>query len=138
LTTIATDGFKLAGDGRSTRNDSITGRDHIKVVSLPDGSIVGGAGRTADAERALRHLLAEAPGDLKGDFTLLRLFKNGKIAVYEGTLLSPISMKAPAAIGSGSDAAMGAMLAGADARTAVQIAAKLDVYTGGKITSYSR
>lgn len=138
MTTIATDGYSLAGDGRSTRNDSVTGRDRIKVVPLPDGSIVGGAGRTADSERAMRHLLAEDSGDVKGEYVLLRLFKNGKVATYEGSLLSPIATKAPQAIGSGSDVAMGAMLAGADARTAVQIAAKIDVYTGGRITSYSR
>lgn len=138
MTTIATDGFALAGDGRSTRNDSVTGRDRIKVIPLLDGSIVGGAGRTADAERAMRHLLADEPGDVKGDYVLLRLFPNGKIATYEGSVLSPIFMKAPQAIGSGSDIAMGAMLAVAAAKEAVQIAAKIDVYTGGKITSYSR
>lgn len=42
-------------------------------------------------------------------------------------------VKGKIALGSGSVAAMGAMLAGADAKTAVKIASKLDPYTGGKI-----
>lgn len=47
--------------------------------------------------------------------------------------MCPIVIREPYAIGSGSDFAMGAMLAGKSAKDAVKIAAKLDCYTGGPI-----
>lgn len=140
MTTIATDGDALAGDAQSTNGDSITGESRRKVFPLPDGSIIGAAGRTRDAERAARELLDNPrdPAKMSGDYTLLRLHRNGRVEVYEGELTSPIRVTAPYAIGSGWVAAKAAMMAGADAREAVRIASKIDVYTGGKITSYSR
>lgn len=137
MTTIATDGYAVAGDGRSTRNDSVTGNNRRKVHPLPDGSVVGGAGRTADAERAIRTLTEMTNDEVKGDYALIRLYPSGKVEIYEGSLKSPIRSKAPHAIGTGSDVAMGAMLAGATAQEAVKIAGKIDIYTGGKVTSYS-
>jgi ATP-dependent protease HslVU (ClpYQ) peptidase subunit len=138
VTTIATDGFELAGDGKSTANDSITGLNRKKVWHLEDGSIVGGAGQVRDVYRAVRALAENSNDEAEGDYNLLRLFPNGKLVRYDSSLDTPISVKAPQAIGTGSDVAVGAMLAGASAREAVKIASKVDVYTGGKITSYSR
>jgi ATP-dependent protease HslVU (ClpYQ) peptidase subunit len=60
------------------------------------------------------------------------------VEVYEGDLTAALVVKPPFAIGTGRTAALGAMKAGATARQAVEIAAQIDVYTGGKITSYSR
>jgi ATP-dependent protease HslVU (ClpYQ) peptidase subunit len=138
MTTIATDGFQIAADGQSTRKDSVTGTNRRKLYPLPDGSFVGAAGRTVDAERAVRVLYEGGNADAPGDYTLMQLHRNGKVDVYEGSLRAVIRMKPPYAIGSGADVAMGALLAGASAHEAVKIAAKIDVYTGGKITSYSR
>lgn len=140
MTTIATDGKLMAGDGRSTRGDIVSGGDRKKVFRLPDGSIIGIAGRTRDAERAVRSLMADpfAPEEVRGDYHLIRLYPNGQIWSHEDTLTAPIRVKPPYAIGSGSTAAMAAMLAGADATAAVKIATKLDIYSGGKITSFSR
>lgn len=139
MTTIATDGVWLAGDGRSTRGDAISGGDRKKVHKLPDGSIIGAAGRTRDAERAVRALMNNPfkPEEVRGDYTLMRLYPDGDLWVHEDTLTAPMKMKTPFAIGSGWVAALGAMLAGADAKQAVKIASKIDVHTGGKITSYS-
>jgi ATP-dependent protease HslVU (ClpYQ) peptidase subunit len=47
-------------------------------------------------------------------------------------------VKPPYAIGSGWREAVAALRAGASPAMAVKIAATIDVYTGGKITSYSR
>lgn len=48
----------------------------------------------------------------------------------------PIPLFTPAAMGSGSEYALGAVYAGASLKDAVRIASKLDVYTGGKIKLY--
>lgn len=45
----------------------------------------------------------------------------------------PMKMKTPCAIGSGRGYALAAMLAGADARKAVEIAIKLDTGSGGEV-----
>lgn len=140
MTTIATDGWSLAGDGRSTNGDAVSDTDRRKVFPLEDGSIIGISGRTRDGERAARALLANPSdhGDAKGDYTLLRLHRNGRVEVYEGSLSDPIKARPPYAIGSGWVPAVAAMRAGAEPKAAVKIAASLDVFTGGKITSYSR
>lgn len=139
MTTIATDGMSLAGDGRATRGDVISGGDRKKVHRLPDGSIIGVAGRTRDAERVVRSLMnnPHKPEEVRGDYTVMRLYPGGELWVHEDTLTAPMQMKPPFAIGSGWVAALGALMAGADSRQAVKIASKLDVHTGGKITSYS-
>lgn len=56
----------------------------------------------------------------------------GKCYMYENRLY-PYEVKAPFAIGSGFKYAMGAMLAGATAAQAVEIAARLDKNTGGEV-----
>lgn len=139
MTTIATDGYSMAGDGRSTRGDAISGGDRKKVYKLSDGSLIGAAGRTRDAERAIRALTANPakPEEVRGDYTLMRLYPDGSIWVHEDTLTAPIKVQPPFAIGSGWTPALGAMMAGATSREAVKIASKIDVHTGGKITSYS-
>lgn len=139
MTTIATDGRLMAGDGRSTRGDLISGGDRKKVFKLSDGSLIGLAGRTRDADRAARSLMENPsePEEVRGDYSIIRLYPNGKVFIHEDTLARPFRVKPPYAIGSGWPAAVGAMLAGADAYEAVKVAAKLDVHTGGKITSYS-
>lgn len=138
MTTVATDGRLFAGDGLSTRNDSVTRSNHKKVIRLDDGSIIGGSGRTTDIQRAVDALIEGSGAKASGDFNLLRLYPNGRLELYEGALDAPIRVPPPQAIGTGSDLAMGAMLAGVDAYEAVKIASKVDIYTGGKITSFSR
>lgn len=139
MTTIATDGKLMAGDGRSTRGDSISGGDRKKVFQLRDGSIIGIAGRTRDAELAARKFIEnpDSPENVRGDYTVVRLYPNGQVWVYEDNTSVAIKVKPPYAIGSGWTTALGALLAGANAAEAVKIASKVDVHTGGKITSFS-
>lgn len=65
------------------------------------------------------------------DFEALEI--RGKKVMYYDEGIEPIPLKAPAAIGTGCQFAMGAMLAGATAKEAVKIASKLDEATGGRI-----
>jgi ATP-dependent protease HslVU (ClpYQ) peptidase subunit len=48
-----------------------------------------------------------------------------------------VEVSAPFAFGSGSHFAMAAMMAGASAEKAVEIASRLDPHSGGKITAFS-
>ena len=134
MTTIATDGKSVAADGQSTSGDMVTSTSSVKLTRLPDGSIVGGCGELSPMRRAINCLHAPDahPDDFTGEFTLVRLFSDGRIVTYEGCLF-PFELPAPVAIGSGREFAMGAMLAGKGPKQAVEIAAQRDVYSGGNI-----
>jgi ATP-dependent protease HslVU (ClpYQ) peptidase subunit len=135
MTTIATDGKSIAADGQSTAGDMITSTTSIKLTRLPDGSIVGGCGELAPMRRAINCLHAPDahPDDFTGEFSLLRLFPDGRVSVYDGCLFG-FDIPAPAAVGTGREFAMGAMLAGKGPKQAVEIATQRDVYSGGNIT----
>lgn len=134
MTTIATDGKTIAADGLSTSGDMVTDTNVRKLTRLPDGSIVAGCGELAAMKQAIDCLHAPNahPDDLTGEFTLIRVAGDGTITRYEGSLFG-ITTTAPAAIGSGREFALGAMLAGKPPKEAVEIACRCDVYSGGEI-----
>jgi len=72
-------------------------------------------------------------GDLSDEFTRLPLVENG---FYEYKFpLVPIRIEGDCwAIGSGAQAALGAMYMGADPEEAVQIACAIDPYCAGPVT----
>jgi hypothetical protein len=101
---------------------------------MSDGSIIGASGQVTHIYKALD---AIANGtNYKGNYTLLRLFKDGTLLKYEGCT-SPIPEEVPAAIGSGWVAALVAMDCGLSPKQAIKAAAKRDVYTGGRVTEMS-
>lgn len=134
MTTIATDGKTIAADGLCVSGEMITDSNAKKLTRLPDGSIVGGCGELAPIRRAIDCLHAPGahPDDFTGEFMLLRLMPDGEIIRYEGSLFG-VETPAPAAIGTGREFAVGAMLAGKAAKRAVEIATSCDVYSGGTI-----
>lgn len=134
VTTIATDGKIMAADGQSTSGDMVTGMEAQKLSRLPDGSIIGGCGEVAPMRRAINclHSPDAHPDDLTGEFTLLRLFPDGRLVAYEGCLFA-FERPAPATIGTGREFAMGAMLAGKGPKEAVEIAIQRDIYSGGTV-----
>lgn len=135
MTTIATDGRSMAGDGRITRGSLITGGEALKIFRLSDGSLLGGAG-DADAVHELREWLDKG-GCAKRPKTpnvhMLHLWANGECWIHCDNH-SATKTGLPTAIGSGDHLAIGAMEAGATPEEAVAIAAKRDVNTGGRIT----
>lgn len=137
MTTIATDGRSMAGDGISTHHDMIADRQLEKVWRLNDGRIVGCAGDRADA-LAFRDWLngGERP-KIKRRFEGLALSPDGALTFYNETCLEGMPAEAPAAVGSGMDFAVGALDNGATAQRAVEIAAGRDIRSGGKITVIS-
>lgn len=134
MTTIAWDGYRLVGDRQMTYHSV-----HVsKLRRLKDGSIVGGSGNYDILQRYYDWLDGDGPKpeyspDTDRQATVLRISKGkrGKpkieLAFQTGTLRE---IKAKQfSIGSGSDYAMGALLAGATATKAIEIASAMDPNT---------
>jgi ATP-dependent protease HslVU (ClpYQ) peptidase subunit len=133
VTTIATDGFAMAGDGQAEAMDTIIAFNRAKIRRLPDGSLFGMAGRSADSETLSRWLIEGGKKPKLGSLSALRLYPDGRLE-WISELCDPIQIDAPCAVGSGMDYALGAMDAGASPERAVRIAARRDPGTGGAIT----
>lgn len=136
MTTIATDGRSIAGDGLVCQGDStIVETREVKVRKVA-GAVFGLAGKTPHMDVLAKWLKTNGsePPKIKGSTAL--------VLRSDGTLLQvdeegAITIRAPAAIGSGRDHALTAMDMGADPERAVEMAAKRDPFTGGKITALS-
>ena len=140
MTTVATDGRSMAGDGQTlSANDIILCRNSPKVLRLDDGSLLGCSGN-ADVKYKLRGWIeAGCVGpfpELKTAFAAMWLIRPNEGRYFsENTQADFIEMEFPFAIGSGSEVALGAMEAGLSPLEAVTIAAKRDPFTGGKIVA---
>ena len=137
MTTIACDGHWMAGDGQAEAQGTILATNRRKVVRLSDGSLFGSSGRSIDGDAVAKWLIdgGKRPKVLTG-WCALRLHGGGRLE-YLTQDLEPVSIDVPAAVGSGMDFALGAMLAGATPKQAVEIAAQRDIGTGGTITVLS-
>jgi len=138
MTTIATDGITIAADGRRTDGHQIIS-DHVIKVVVRDGRIYAGTGASAMRDVLIAWHMAGAdpalvpklPEECACD--LIVIDAKG-LAHYPNAFPYPQMWPYPATFGSGSSYAMGALGAGRSPLEAVQIAARLDVYTGGVIT----
>lgn len=155
MTTIAWDGRFLAADGQimsgscivscesnKIRTRSVCDRWSFDCINVDTLCVAGNTG----LENYLVKLLLSGTFDIETylpetmDFCALMLTSFDKkpimISKNEGTReLNSIGQCAtPTAIGSGSNFAMGAMAAGANAIEAVSIACKYDCYSGGQVT----
>ena len=138
MTTIATDGKSVAADGLGTVNNLVVERAGEKVRKLRDGSLLGVAGDAFALDQIADWLEAGAvpadrPEGLKVDVLLIR---PGGSALMCGNSLRLTACDLPYAIGSGGDLAMGAMAAGKSPAEAVEIAARYDINTGGRVRTY--
>ncbi|MCK5013229.1 MAG: hypothetical protein KAS66_05375 [Candidatus Omnitrophica bacterium] len=132
MTTIATDGKSMACDSRliGSHIDQI----NTKKIFRVRGKIVGIAGALAEALIFVDWLKSETKDtkpDLSDSFEAIVVGPNG--VDWYGDRLVAVSVGIPAAIGSGGDYAMGAMMAGATPKKAVEIAKKLDPGSGGPV-----
>jgi hypothetical protein len=160
MTTIAYDGKTLAADRLMVVDDfvivqrpkckinavnAITKSDvdmgHLGVVGDPAywpifaGILVSNLEGGLQSRGTLDTFMLGVPEELvlpisKGT-TALWVYKGEAYQLkYNGDTLSVYNSGYPYAIGSGGDFALGAMLDGASARRAVEIASKLDIHTG--------
>lgn len=138
MTTIATDGKTMAGDGLAHCGGTIIDDAAIKVGRLADGRIYGFCGAVQDGE-IVREWLNHAGEKPKpdDDFGCLILNHDGTVNWLSHKLAFEPAIL-PVAMGSGMALALGAMLGGATPYEAVQLAAQRDIYTGGKITVLER
>lgn len=137
MTTIAYDGAALACDSRSTTS-FIDRRGAPKIKRIEggvwDGYLAGWSGETAVAQSLLRVIAGGREKHIKPDVAEVLLCKGIHVVWFDENL-EPVECGIPHAIGSGADFAMGAMLAGADAEKAVEIAIELDPNSNGEVFS---
>lgn len=136
MTTIATDGRSMAGDGQREHRGTVIMRNAVKIRRLSDGRIVGTAGDVAFGMAMVDWLenggdVPTFPSDSDGGIVLL-LNPGGSASIFD-KYGKEMPVELPCAIGSGMDLAIGAMEAGASPRDAVAIAARRDGGTGGHI-----
>jgi ATP-dependent protease HslVU (ClpYQ) peptidase subunit len=135
VTTIATDGRSMAADGQSSLDGGqIICTTKKKIYRLSDGSLLGGAGTTWELDKAVEWLNGDqqAPAPKLKDFAGLKLTPDGR-AFYCTEPLQFSQIDVPAAVGSGQELAVGAMLAGASPKQAIEVAIKRDPHSGGRI-----
>lgn len=140
MTTIAYKDGVLAAD-------SMVSDEDIKHIGLPKlfripGGRVGFAGTYVHTGAFVRWLEAGRPADALppvGDTCALVVWDQGEYAgqlwYYDDSLEALVwPLSGPFAFGSGAAAALGAMYAGADAATAVEIATRIDPRSGGGVS----
>ena len=132
----------MAADSRSSRDGLIVQDNRRKLRRGPDGAIWGFAGDNAAIELAHDWISkGEDPAiipSLKGqEIGGLCLRPDGRLYLLDG-LFTPVEIGAPAAIGEGEVAALGAMIAGASPKKAARIAAMLITSCGGPIRTMTR
>lgn len=130
MTTIAWDGKTLAADRR------MAGYMTTCKIFPVDGGYLAGAGAMDQLVEVAAYLQAVAdkpdlPESQESEFIVVR----GSEAFWlTWPHLREVRIRESfAALGSGSEFALGALAMGANAKTAVQVAAKFDPYTGGGV-----
>lgn len=138
MTTIATDGQTMAGDGLVTSGNVIFGSNIVKVFQLKDGRLAGICGSAYHAGPFCEWLnQGGEPPELDDNFEALVLMADGSCRSYDHKGRW-IAEELPTACGTGREFALAAMDLGASPEEAVEAAAKRDTCTGGKITVLSR
>ena len=101
----------------------------IKKIWRVGNGLVGGAGTIGDLIRFVEWLRDGAIESefTAGDYHAITVDPSGKLRAWEGIYPDPLDISDEyCAVGAGRDHALGAMFAGADARTAVRAAIRYD------------
>jgi ATP-dependent protease HslVU (ClpYQ) peptidase subunit len=110
---------------------------HVKKIwRLKDGSLMGHAGTRRQADLLKRWIEDGSNGNVPApvdDVTALVVSPDGTMTVYDGKSERTVEGAPFYAIGSGADAALGALFAGATAKEAVEIASLVDPWTGDEV-----
>ncbi len=138
MTTIAFDGKTLAGD--TSWQSSYNQQHHTPKIGRRAGIAWGVSGYGTDAVQFNQWMRAGRPADAKpkldgADCFSAIVIEGGEAVRYEGASLTVCPAGVPAATGSGCEIAMGAMMAGASAKRAVEIAIILNSDSGGRVNT---
>jgi len=136
MTTIAWDGKTLAAD-RRVSYDSVSDANTTKIVKTDNG-LCGAAGNTSIGAAFKRWFVHGEEGDpppleKNGQEASAFIIREAGVRLHYDQFGWFQADPGPFAIGSGWEIAIGAMKSGKSAAEAVQIAAKLDGYTGSDI-----
>ena len=141
MTTIAYDVKTLAADGQSTSNDIAIQMDRVKIrENIGQYKAVAHCGDIIHMDAFIEWIKAGESGEAlsKGDGGLICIDHLGNCYTYRPSTSKTRQKEiAPISDGSGWIIALAAMKAGADAVKAVEIASTMDIYTGGKIRSWT-
>lgn len=138
MTTIATDGYEIACDGRVTFGSQPIYNSKAKLFKIGN-HIIGGCGIEDLCLEYVKWRAKGSPEDERPqmqEFTGIHLTKKG-VFIVNAPYFNLQKADKVLAIGSGADFAVGAMAYGASPREAVKIAMKYDTGTGGRITVLS-
>lgn len=142
MTCIATDGKRMAADSRMCTGQMIVSDEMEKMFHAPDGSVVGISGDMG-ALPLLKKWFEEGcdldsyPSVKRQDpdepaFDALVLRPDGTVE-FLGETFTFTRYAVPAAIGSGSELAIAAMMCGRSPKEAVELAAVKVTTVGGRI-----
>lgn len=141
MTTIAWDGKTLAVDSYVNQGDIITDKDGIKIFyDVGDYHAAAIAGLLIPLGDFVEWLKGEKEKDHpKADGEIVVVDSNGDAySFFPDDSHNPTQRRmSPYATGSGRKLAIGAMEAGATAIEAIEIAARRDPFTGGKVRFYT-
>lgn len=140
MTTIITDGKKIASDTQGDCGGIIESGHHNKVIEYK-GKVFALCGALAYLPPLAKWYVAGADPDKMpcGDksFSVLNYtfwaFDDGKLFEFNNILPYPVECFAPASIGTGREIAMAVLECGLGPDEAVRKAMKLDVATGGEV-----
>lgn len=135
MTTIAWDGKTLAGDRQTNMGKTPIARTKVYAHTECKGQIdylIGCSGITADCQAfILWYINGQGKRPAFDDLSAIVIRPGGSIAHYaESENVHDMGVLPYWAIGSGADFALGALAYGATAEEAIEIATKLDIYTG--------
>ncbi len=138
MTTIAIKDDIIAADGRRSWGSEIRG-EGCEKIKIKHGRIYAFTGVVPMFDPLIEWHNAGAnpsavPPSKDCDWHLIVIDAAG-VHKFSESCPHPEMFDQPVAFGAGGDYAMGAMLAGADARRAVEITASITTHTGGKITA---
>jgi ATP-dependent protease HslVU (ClpYQ) peptidase subunit len=135
MTTIATDGLTMAGDGQTTSpNDFIVNTTAEKVRRTASGRIVGCCGASGDDDLFIDWLEnAGKKPRLERSFAAIVLSPSEPPRVFWSDCTSSL-IATPYAVGTGSAFALSAMDLGKSPEEAVAYACTRDIYSSGEIT----
>lgn len=138
MTTIATNGKVIAGDGIVLTSWGLVTARGLKKIHVRNGNIFAFAGAAALIDPLIQwhhdgcDVKALPPCDHDGGWSMVVCDADG-VHLYTSKAPFRDVLELPFALGTGGDYAMGAMLAGATPEEAVHIACKLDNGSGGEI-----
>ncbi len=134
MTTLAWDGTTLAADSQTTLNSKVTSLSARKLCRLDDGRLVGMSGSCHCQTGFEDWLNGKRDKPPKGDYSAVVIALDGSARCYEDCE-DYWEVGAPFARGSGESIALAAMHCGKTAEEAVELATRLDIYSGGPVTT---